>query len=59
MRTQLFDSLVSVRDRDGDKHLGLGLFIARLVAEGHQGSISADNTDDGVKFCIKLPVTDT
>jgi len=59
MRTQLFDSLVSVRDRDGDKHLGLGLFIARLIAEGHQGSISADNTDGGVEFSIKLPVSDS
>jgi dedicated sortase system histidine kinase len=56
MRTQLFDSLVSVRDRDGDKHLGLGLFIARLIAEGHQGSISADNIDGGVRFEIRLPV---
>ena len=57
MRTQMFDSLVSVRDRNGDKHLGLGLFIARLIAEGHHGSISADNTDGGVEFCIKLPVS--
>jgi dedicated sortase system histidine kinase len=56
MRTQLFDSLVSVRDRDPDKHLGLGLFIARLIAEGHQGSISAGNIDGGVAFQIGLPV---
>jgi signal transduction histidine kinase len=55
MRTQLFDSLVSVRDRNRDKHLGLGLFIARLIAEGHHGSISADNIDGGVEFRIKLP----
>ena len=55
MRTQLFDSLVSVRDRHSDKHLGLGLYIARLIAEGHQGSISADNIDGGVAFQIRLP----
>ncbi len=59
MRTQLFDSLVSVRDRNRDKHLGLGLFIARLIAEGHQGSISADNIDGGVKFEVRLPAVDT
>lgn len=59
MRTQLFDSLVSVRDRSKDKHLGLGLFIARLIAEGHGGSISAENIDGGVAFQIKLPATDT
>jgi len=56
MRTQLFDSLVSVRDTNRDKHLGLGLFIARLIAEGHQGSISADNIDGGVVFEVRLPV---
>ncbi len=55
MRTQLFDSLVSVRDRNRDKHLGLGLFIARLIAEGHGGSISAANTEQGVVFRIRLP----
>lgn len=55
MRSQLFDSLVSVRDRNGEKHLGLGLYIARLIAEGHQGSISADNIEGGVVFRIKLP----
>jgi len=59
MRTQLFDSLVSVRDRNRDKHLGLGLHIARLIAEGHQGSISADNVDGGVEFRIMLPTAGT
>jgi dedicated sortase system histidine kinase len=55
MRIQLFDSLVSVRDRNRDEHLGLGLYIARLIAEGHRGSISADNIDGGVAFEIRLP----
>ena len=55
MRTQLFDSLVSVRDRNRDKHLGLGLYIARLIAEGHGGTISASNTEQGVAFQISLP----
>ena len=56
MRTQLFDSLVSVRDKQDDHHLGLGLFIARLVAEGHGGRIRADNTADGVCFTVTLPL---
>jgi signal transduction histidine kinase len=56
MRTQLFDSLVSVRDRGRDKHLGLGLYIARLIAEGHRGTISARNIDGGVLFQVELPV---
>ncbi len=54
MRTQLFDSMVSVRGGDSDKHLGLGLYVARLIAEGHNGSIAAENTDDGVRFSVTL-----
>jgi len=56
MRTQLFHSMVSVRDGDGKRHLGLGLYVARLIAEGHNGSISADNTDGGVTFTVSLPL---
>jgi signal transduction histidine kinase len=54
LKGRLFDSLVSVRSGD-DRHLGLGLYIARLIAEGHGGTITADNTDDGVRFDIRLP----
>jgi len=55
MRTQLFHSMVSVRQGDGKRHLGLGLYVARLIAEGHSGAISADNADDGVIFTVKFP----
>ncbi|MFQ6003877.1 MAG: ATP-binding protein [Woeseia sp.] len=55
MRTQLFDSMVSVRPDHADKHLGLGLYIARMIAEGHQGTISADNIEGGVAFQVRLP----
>ncbi len=55
MRSQLFDSMISVRGRGNSEHLGLGLYIARLIAEGHGGSISADNTGDGVIFTVSLP----
>jgi dedicated sortase system histidine kinase len=59
MQGRLFDSLVSLRDRatPGEApHLGLGLYVARLVAERHGGSISARNLDDGsgVAFRITL-----
>jgi len=59
MRTQLFHSMVSVRGGDGKRHLGLGLYVARLIAEGHNGSISAENTNSGVTFTIKLPTVAT
>lgn len=55
MRTQLFDSMVSVRSSDGDEHLGLGLYVAKLIVEGHGGNISADNVEDGVQFSVTLP----
>jgi dedicated sortase system histidine kinase len=54
MRTQLFDSMVSVRGGD-DRHLGLGLYVAKLIAEGHSGKITATNTDNGVEFSVTMP----
>ncbi len=55
MRTQMFDSMVSMRPGQDARHLGLGLYIARLIATGHGGRISADNTDDGVILRVRLP----
>ena len=55
MRYQMFDSMVSMRPGEGNKHLGLGLYVARLIAEGHGGNINAENTADGVAVCITLP----
>ncbi len=60
MAERLFDSLVSVRDprrpSDASPHLGLGLFIVRLVAELHGGDAVAANLpgSDGVAFTLKL-----
>lgn len=55
MRHQMFDSMVSVRPGKDDRHLGLGLYVARLIAEGHGGRIEARNTTDGVTFSVTLP----
>jgi len=55
MRTQLFDSMVSMRSGHNTRHLGLGLYIARLIAEGHGGRIEAENVADGVVFVVRLP----
>jgi dedicated sortase system histidine kinase len=58
MRTQLFDSMVSMRSGHSTRHLGLGLYIARLVASGHGGGISAANVQGGVAFKVTLPRAD-
>ncbi len=55
MQGRLFNSMVSLRSGDPGKHLGLGLYIARLIAEGHQGSIAANNIPGGVTVQIRLP----
>ena len=55
MRSQLFDSMVSMRPGSDNRHLGLGLYVARLIAEGHRGRINASNTEDGVAIVVSLP----
>jgi dedicated sortase system histidine kinase len=53
MRGKLFESMVSVRaersrdGKSGEPHLGLGLYVARLIAEFHGGTISADDLPSG------------
>jgi len=60
MRERLFDSMVSVRAQSGGEtpHLGLGLYIVRLVAEFHGGGARAENRTDGkgVVVTITLPL---
>ena len=68
MQDRLFDSLVSMRAASAPKpgdaaggradapHLGLGLYVVRLIAELHRGSASAQNLADGsgVEFTLAL-----
>ena len=55
---RLFDSMISVRkEASGDNpHLGLGLYIVRLIAEFHGGRAAARNweTGGGVSFEIRM-----
>ena len=48
-RVRLFDSMISLREgsSDSEPHLGLGLYVVRLVAEFHHGRAAARNRDDG------------
>jgi signal transduction histidine kinase len=59
MRGRLFDSMISVREgrASATPHLGIGLYVARLVAEFHGGSIAAADqpAGDGVALGRTLP----
>jgi len=68
MQERLFDSLVSMRAASSAKpsdtptgradapHLGLGLYVVRLIAELHRGVATAQNLADGsgVEFTLTL-----
>src|SRR5262249_38987810 len=60
MAGRLFESMVSIRPTGGERevHLGLGLYIVRLVAEFHGGDASARDRDkgDGVVVTVTLPL---
>ena len=62
MRGRLFDSMISVREarevRGATPHLGIGLYVARLIAEFHGGGIAAADlpSRDGVALSVRMPL---
>ncbi len=58
-QSNLFESMVSVREKTGDNtpHLGLGLFIARMISDFHRGRIFAENLRNppAVRITAMLP----
>jgi signal transduction histidine kinase len=60
MQGRLFEAMISSRPDRGNEepHLGLGLYIARLIAEFHGGTIVAENRagGDGVAVTVTLPL---
>lgn len=64
LNENLFDSMVSLRDKNPKgyskqavPHLGLGLYISRLICQFHHGKINAYNhqNPEGVTVQISLP----
>jgi len=59
----IFDLFVSFRtlERKTDENYGLGLYIVKLIAESHGGSVTAHELDmgAGAVFEVTLPLIDT
>jgi dedicated sortase system histidine kinase len=55
MAGRLFESMVSGRSGSGgEPHLGLGLYIVRLIAEFHGGQARAANREDGSGVVVRV-----
>ena len=55
MRSQLFESMVSVRDGAAARgHLGLGLYVAALIARCHAAGIDAADLPDGSGVVVRV-----
>ncbi len=50
----VFDSMVSIRETDTRLHFGMGLYVVRVIAEHHGGSVSAENLLSGRGVTIKV-----
>jgi two-component system sensor histidine kinase ChvG len=56
---RLFESMVSIRPPTaGEPHLGMGLYIVRLIAEFHHGTVAAAERGDvqGAEITATLPL---
>lgn len=55
---RLFEAMISARKREdgGEPHLGLGLYVARMIAAFHGGGLEAENLadDQGVRVTATL-----
>ena len=56
MIDNIFDSMVSVRATNPDNrlHFGMGLYVVRVIAEHHGGSVSANNLGNGQGVTIRV-----
>ena len=55
MAGKLFESMISIRKSDASgPHLGLGLYIVRLIAEFHGGAAQAMDREDGSGVVVKI-----
>jgi len=50
---RVFDPLFSTQR---DRHSGVGLAIARRIAQAHGGDLSAESSTGGAVLCVSLPL---
>jgi signal transduction histidine kinase len=50
---RLFEPFMTTRSRDDSS--GLGLCVARQIAEQHGGSLTLESADNGASFALRLP----
>ena len=57
----LFESMISHRGPQSRLHFGLGLYVVRVIAEYHGGTVRAANLTDGsgVAVMVRLPLVST
>ena len=59
MGDRLFDPMVSLGKKNAKQsHLGLGLYVVKLIAEFHEGKVEASNRPghSGTMFTVSLPL---
>lgn len=56
---KLFDRFYRADEASSDagRHYGLGLSIAKAIAESHGGKISASSENGEVRFAVTLPLS--
>ena len=59
----IFNPLVQVASKESEPHerpatsLGLGLFIAREIVKGHEGTVTVTSSaKEGTSFVVRLPI---
>jgi two-component system sensor histidine kinase ChvG len=58
LRESIFRRFTSVRSDEDPSHSGLGLAIARAIADGHGGKLEVETRDErpaGAAFILRLP----
>ena len=55
-KNHLFERFYRVDPSRSQPGYGLGLSIAKMIAENHHGKITVDNRNGGVVFTVSFPI---